>query len=206
MGVLDDSDGGIESLWGKNSEDMFFGGALGSMAHYNGQSWKKVETGTDLDVYDIHGTEEQGVVAVAAKFLTNHNNLMVKITEDGHIEPLSTQGISYSIHGVWIDPSGPAYVIGSGIYRKPDVDFLLAWNPIHEEITNNYMFAIDAIALNDIAIAGAFGEVLHFNGAQWRSFHQQISGSIYDVKISGDVIAAIGYDGRQGFISIGRRE
>jgi len=145
-------------------------------------------------------------VAVAAKFLTKHDNLLVKLTEDGRTELLSTEGISYSIHGVWVDSSGPAYVVGSGIYRKPNVDFSLPWKSIHEEITNNFMFAIDANELNDITIAGAFGEILHFNGAQWRSFHQQISGSLYDVKISGDVITVIGYDGRQGFISIGRRE
>jgi len=193
-------------IWGIDTSRVFAVGSNGSIAHYNGQSWQKIETGTDLDVYDIHGNEEQGVVAVAAKFLVSHNNLMVRITEGGHTEPLSTEGIPYSIHGLWVDPSGPAYIVGSGIYRKPNVGIPLPWKSIHEEITNNYMFAIDANDLNDIAIAGAFGEVLHFNGAQWRSFHQQISGTLYDVIISGDVITAIGYDGRRGFISIGRRE
>jgi len=50
----------VNKIWGFDTTKTFAVGSHGSIAHYNGQSWQKIETGTDLDFYDIHGNEEQG--------------------------------------------------------------------------------------------------------------------------------------------------
>ena len=206
MNILDDTGGGIESIWGKSSENMFFGGALGSMAHYNGQDWKKIETGTELNFYDIHGNGKQGVVAVASKIFDSLDKAIYNIGSSGKVQSLAVEGIPYPISGIWFDESGVTYIVGSGMYRKPDMFSSRAWQPFHEGITNYYLQTIDGASLNNIVTAGAFGELLHFNGAEWRSFYQGIDGNLYDIDLKNDFAAAVGYDGRQAYITIGKRE
>ncbi len=200
-------DARINSMWGKSRENFFIGGNSGNIAHYNGQNWQKIETDTDLDFYDIHGNEEQGVVAIAAKRLVNSKKSILRIKDDQQTETLSSGGIPYSIHGIWFDDSGVTYLTGRGIYRKPDVNSSAHWQPIHEGITDNYLQAIDANGLNDIVVVGDFGEFLHFNGATWKSFQQEFDGNLLlDVTIHDNIVVAVGLEGRQAFVTIGIRE
>ena len=207
MGILNNSDGGIESIWGKNSESMYFGGALGSFAHYDGENWQKIETNTALDFYDTYGNPEQGVVAVAAKQSESSDKAILRIKDKLVTEPLPTAPIPFSISGIWFDSSGVTYVVGSRISIKPNIDAIAPWKIVSKEtIDHPYLFSIAANGLNDIVTAGGFGELFHFNGAQWTLYNQNITGNLYDVDIEQDIVVAVGYDGRSAFITIGKRE
>lgn len=205
--VIDCIPASANKLWGDDTTRVFAVGSNGSLAHYNGQSWQKIETGTDLDVYDIHGNEEQGVVAIAAKRSESRDKKILRIKDNLKIESLSTSPIPFSIHGIWFDASGVTYIVGSGLFIKPDVDSTAPWKPMHQNITPYYLEAIDANGLNDIVTVGAFGEFLHFNGAKWISFQQQFDGNLLgDVAIQGNTTVAVGFEGRQAFITIGIRK
>ncbi len=205
MGILDDSDGGVVSIWGNNSEDIFFGGALGTLTHYNGQDWQKIETGTELEFYDIHGNEQQGVVAIAANQSQSSDKLILRINEDLTTEPLSTEPIPFSISGIRFDDSGVTYVVGSRVSVKPDIDSSSPWNLL-SNVDHPYLFAIDANGLNDIVATGGFGEIVHFNGADWVLYEQGTAGNLYDIDIQGNLMVVVGYDGGKAFITMGRRE
>lgn len=207
MNVLDDTDGGIKSIWGKDNEIVFFGGALGSFAHYDGQSWQKIETNTELDFYDIHGNPEQGVVAVAAKRSESRDKMILRIKENLNTKSLPTAPIPFSISGIWFNETGVSYLVGSGLFLKSKLDSPSPWKPIHQNITPYYLEAIDANGLNDIVTVGAFGEFLHFNGTKWTSFQSLFDGNLLaDVAIQENITVAVGFEGRQAFITIGKRE
>jgi len=45
----------VSKIWGKNSNNMYFIGIEGNIAHYNGTSWTTIESGTTTDLKDIWG-------------------------------------------------------------------------------------------------------------------------------------------------------
>ena len=49
---------GINKLWGSSSSDIYVVGNEGNIAHYNGTSWTKIESGTTLDINDIGGAKK----------------------------------------------------------------------------------------------------------------------------------------------------
>ena len=55
MGILNQSDGGVHKIWGHSSNNLYFVGRKGTIVHYDGQSWQRLESGTDLHIGDIWG-------------------------------------------------------------------------------------------------------------------------------------------------------
>jgi len=197
----------INSIWGQSANSFYIAGNNGAMAHYNGKDWHKIEMGTELDFYDIHGNGKQGVVTVAAKQSQSSDKLILRINDDQTTKSLPTAPIPFSISGIWFDPSGVAYVVGSRISIKPSIDSSVPWKILNKEaIGHPYLFAIDANGLNDIVTAGGFGEIVHFNGATWTLYEQEIIGNLHDVGIKENMVVAVGLNGRQAFITIGKRE
>ena len=45
-------------IWGTSSSDIYFVGRKGSIVHYDGATFTKMETNTDVDLRDIDGTED----------------------------------------------------------------------------------------------------------------------------------------------------
>lgn len=192
-------------VWGEDSNDIYFGGNNGSIAHYNGEVWQKIESETELDIEDIHGNEEQGVIAVASELFASLDKAILRINDNQTVELLSTEGIPEPISGIWYDETGVSYIVGSGMFRKPKIDSPTSWQAFHRSITNNYMNAIDANGLSDIVTSGNSGEILHFNGITWTSWQNGLAGTLYDIDIRQDIIVAVGYDGGEAFITIGNR-
>ena len=46
---------GINKLWGTSSSDLYGVGNAGAIVHYNGSSWSKIESGTNMNIIDIWG-------------------------------------------------------------------------------------------------------------------------------------------------------
>jgi len=45
----------IDAIWGSSSSDVYFVGREGSIVHYNGSTFREMESGTDIDLTDIWG-------------------------------------------------------------------------------------------------------------------------------------------------------
>jgi hypothetical protein len=48
----------INAIWGTSSSDFYVVGYGGNIAHYNGTSWSKMVSGTDINLLDIDGTPD----------------------------------------------------------------------------------------------------------------------------------------------------
>jgi len=196
----------VNKLWGTDNNNIYAVGKNSTISHYNGQTWQKIETGTELDIVDIHGNTEQGVVAVASKLFESSDNAILKINENNTVDLLSNEGIPGAIESIWFDESGVSYIVGVGMFRKSNLAASENWRSFRQGISDNYMFDIDANGLNDIMVSGDTGELLHFNGAGWTSFKNGFRGYLYAVDVYANLAVAVGFDGGRAIIMLGVRE
>jgi hypothetical protein len=206
--------GAIFKIWGTSSKNLYIVGANGSIAHYDGKIWTKIESGTTLAFYDIYGgynsqTKEWEVIAVATDMFMATGTEIVKLIGNTAVKE-SHLGILYDIIGVWFYPGKKYYVVGSGIYQKGNLSDSV-WSST-SVVTMNYTNSIRGNSINDIFFATPFDELLHYNGSTWKSYKIGFgnSGGYTNVAVKGDIVAAVGaltYDIRwKALAVIGKRK
>jgi hypothetical protein len=206
--------GWINKFWGTSSHDLYMVGTNGSIAHYNGTVWQKMESGTTFQMQDIYGAKNNKtggweILAVAANLYSGNSARLLKINKQTSVT-LPTDGLGQNLSGVWFKPPYHYYIVGGFIYRNSKVgDSKFPWIKYSPgEINNYYTFAIRGTDINDIVTVGAFGELLHFNGATWKNYYNTLgmaSGSFYGVAIKGNLIIAVGHIDAKAVIAVGRR-
>jgi len=192
--------------WGANTNDMYFVGLRGSLARYDGTSWRRLESGTMLDVYDVFGNDSE-IFAVAAKQFVSLDRRVLRLSQT-QVDSVTSNGIPGSLRGIWFKSGRTHYVVGNGIYGKHSIVSPDPWIPLHGGVTQFYLYAIDGAAFNDIFVCGSFGELLHFNGLTWRTYRQTTAiaaGAFYKVAVKSGLCIAVGYDSPRGVVAIGRR-
>jgi hypothetical protein len=201
--------GRLYRFWGNSSSDLYVVGTNGSMAHYDGHQWTKIQTGTSLDIQDIWGatdprTGQQTILAVAAQPLESYDKMILNINGNT-VTPVSDSGINWPLSSVWFLPNRHYYVVGSGIYEKHSLNDA-TWKNGPLDITQYYTYSIRGVDLNDVATVGGYGEVLHFNGAKWNSFHDQtgIDGNYNAVALKGDILIAVGVLNPPAIVAVGQ--
>ena len=205
----------IEKLWGNSNSSIYGVGNAGTIVFYNGQNWQEIESGTDLTIHDVNGftnlfTGETEILCVADDPNFLEEVRVIRINENNTTEILNNTGLGIAIGSIWFLPSIRYYIVGNGLYEKTFKDTSV-WIDLNSNmnITQYFMESIRGNALNDIIVAGSFGEVLHFNGLSWKSIRNSettlSNGSYFRVAVKGNTVAAVGYDGSQAVILIGHR-
>jgi hypothetical protein len=200
--------GSINRMWGKHDESVYVVGNLGTIVHYNGTGWQRLESGTELNIHDIWGSvmnNRKEMLAVASKTEEGLDRKVLLIDND-NVEILSDSGIVREpLSGVWFTSGKKYYVIGSGIYRKNSLDEPV-WKGTPLELTEFYSSGIRGNDTNDVFIVGAFGDVLHYNGSTWRQYPElRINGGYFRVAVKGNDVAAVGWNGQRAAVVIGKR-
>jgi len=200
----------VYSMWGSSSENLYIVGNDGNIAHYNGNEWIKLKSGTDLNINDIYGSYNSlndtfEIIAVASNELQGAKSSILKI-EGTQVMSLSYSPIEHNLSSVWFLPNEMYYVTGDGIYQKNHLSNQL-WENTPLKITEYSINKIRGNNVNDVVGVGGFGEVIHFNGKNWKSFFDEtnINGNYYSVDIEGDLIVAVGQNQQFGALTIGRR-
>jgi len=202
----------VSRAWGTNSSNMYFVGLNGTIVHYNGTTWQRIESGTTLDVYDIWGdrncsTGQHEVFAVAAKQFVSFEKEIFRVSAITATE-VPVDSIPYSLQGIWFRPGRHYYVVGSGMYAKRSIESIGPWQWLHPGVTQYYTYAIRGTQLNDFVVCGSFGEVLHFNGVTWKSFRDVTGiaqGTYYGIALRENLIVAVGYDSPRAIVARGSR-
>ena len=202
----------INKIWGTSDNDFYVVGNSGSIAHYLNGQWGKIESGLNLNIHDINGflnpfSGKNEILCVADDPYYLQKVQVISIKEDNTTELIDNTGLGIAISSVWFKPGVQYFIVGNGLYEKTYAE-TVRWIDINNNrtITQNYIVAIRGNGLNDIIVTGAFGEVIHFNGQQWKSFIDQtslINGTYSSVAIKGNLVVAVGQDQNQGVILIG---
>jgi hypothetical protein len=194
----------INKIWGNSSSDIYLVGNSGAIAHYNGTSWSKIESGTNLQFLDIYGSGGE-ILAVCTQ--NNPPGRGIFSITGNSTTQISSTPIQYELFGAWFVPNRHYYVVGSGIYEKRLLSES-SWKDIAGGITRNFTTKMRGNGLNDVFVVGAFGECLHYNGVTWKSYIDETgfsSGAYTSVAVKGNLVVVGGGANANAIITIGRR-
>ncbi len=191
----------MNKLWGSSSNDLYVVGNNGSIAHWDGVKWTKIESGTSVHLLEIWGaidgstiwacgyTEDYGTSAL----IRIMNNLSEKIYE-GSSNNQSNGHYVGPMSGVWLDNKYIVFLMtGAGIYiQKSSSEFLL-----EKEIVkfNHGSYGIDGTGPNNIFACGD-EFVGHWNGnsyVEYPELAEQLR-TFYNVSVKENIVCAVGYN------------
>jgi hypothetical protein len=200
--------GALTKLWGSSAANFFAVGRNGTIVHFNGSSWQKIESGTTMDVRNVWGGSKGGqteILAIASKSVDGFDRQVLRIANSG-TTALSDSGIAKEpMSGIWFSPGKKYYVVGSGVYRKNTLDDpRWAGHPL--ELTEFYSSDVHGADTNDVVVVGAFGDLLHYNGRTWRQYHElKMNGSFFSVTMNSTTVVAVGRVGNRAIALTGKR-
>jgi hypothetical protein len=199
-------------FWGTSSHDLYMASDSGGIAHFDGSSWTRLQTGTALNVRDIYGAKDPQtgtweILAVASNQYESHDRRVFSLTGEA-ATLLPDAPVGGALTSCWFLPNvGPYYVAGAGIFKKDHLtDSLWLYKPL--DFTPYYTEIVRGTAANDVFAAGDFGDVLHFSGKTWKSYHSEThfaSGLFLGMAIRGNLIIIVGEEAPDAVILIGRR-
>jgi hypothetical protein len=151
-------------------------------------------------------TNEWEILAVGGNILAGYDNIILQIQSNNSIQKINSDSVNWPLGTLWFQSGKNYYIALSGIFQKHNLNESSWKNDIYS-ITTYTVFRIRGQEINDLAAAGGAGELLHFNGTNWKSFIEVtgIPGNYYGTSIYANTIVAVGQVGRQATITIGRR-
>jgi len=194
--------GSINKIWGTSSSDLYVVGNSGNIAHYDGSplanGWTKIESGTELSIRDVWGdfnekTNKWEILAAASNFMLDLEKEVLSI-KGNSVTKLNLSSQVWPLKTVWFMPNKQYYIAGSGIYQKR----LLAdsvWRNNATDITTFSTTSIRGNGINDVFAVGAFGDLVHFNGVNWKTDYSEPllnNGAYTRVAVKGNLVIAVG--------------
>jgi hypothetical protein len=197
---LPDPRAGVDKIWGNARNNAYAVGNAGTILHYNGGSWQRVESGTTLDLYDVYGSGNE-VLAVAGNTGTSFERAIIRLSSTT-AQLISSSPIQRSLTGIWFRTNKVYVTVGDGIFTKKTLNDPL-WKP--DFYTPYFTSQVRGTAFNDVWLAGGVGELLHFNGMTWLSYRTLlgISGNHFGLAVTQTRCLSVGFTGRQAFIATG---
>ncbi|BFN37084.1 hypothetical protein [Fidelibacter multiformis] len=166
-----------KAIWGSSSDNVWFAGNNGSLVHYDGSRFRRVESGIDVDIQDIDGNDEL-TVATAWSYW-DQNSYLLEIRD----KQVSIKRHSSLPNGDWtLGDAGLFYSLDVlqehvlfNTVRTAFVHWHIASNTtklilIETTILNDLkpVHAIRANAVNDIYFFTTAGEIAHYNGMTFK--------------------------------------
>ncbi len=188
-------DGAIKKIFATDPSNVYAVGGEGTIVHYNGSNWQKLESGTTVDIQDIWGalnpqTGEYEILTIASERSQIPQARELLQIQGSTVTTLSDSGLPFNLRSIWFMPGKKYYVAGNGLY------FNSAIGDPWQYDDSQPLFYKDAIRgndENDVIIAGSFGNVSHFNGSTWRHYElPYFYGRYHAVGIKQDIIVAVG--------------
>ncbi len=196
----------INKIWGSSSNNLYVVGNNGNIAHYNGSQWTKIESGTNLHIYDIWGAQDNNnsyeVLCIASNRFVDQGKKVFKINQMT-VEQISDSGLPWSLSTVWFIPDRKYFIGGDGLYSSNLLDEY--WVKDYS-MPPYYKTKIRGSGFNNIFMVGAFGLLLHFNGRTWYNYQEYISGSFASVDMKDNLVVCVGgLNNNRAIIKTGKR-
>ncbi|NUN11003.1 MAG: hypothetical protein HUU54_17640, partial [Ignavibacteriaceae bacterium] len=158
--------GSIKKLWGTSSSDIYAVGELGNIAHWDGVSWKKIESGTDLDIFSITGSgninSSQNIVGIAGSWQTGVS-VIIQI-DPKQLKVVQKTDKPFLLESGTIIKNRKYYFGGAGIFTSYNINSEFKLLEGHPNYFTHSIFAKD---YNDVYGSRSFGVISHYNGYTW---------------------------------------
>ncbi|MEJ2637006.1 MAG: hypothetical protein P8184_17175 [Calditrichia bacterium] len=201
-GVVEQTIGSINKIWGKSPIDIYFVGTNGNITYYNGaySYWSRIESNTDMPIQDIWGATDpiSGkalILAVASPKYNWQKPLLLNLAK----YPVKPEFLTvYNLlHSVWFRTPRKIFVCGGGVHYRINE----TWTRV-EELPAIFYNRIRGSGLNNIWVVGDFGIVLHHNGVTWKEFPQLLlsTGNYEGLAVKDNLTVAVGWKGEIAII------
>jgi hypothetical protein len=201
MGILGQEDGGVPNIWGTSSNDIYFAGRTGTLVHYNGSDWTKLDSGTDMNIGDICGFSNGDFYAVAGTDIAQPNEFL--IYNNGQLQNKISHNEN-SKNSLWGSSATDIYTVGEGIFHFNGNSLqMLEWP---NNVPKILMSSVRGSASNNIFICGHFAFIMHYNGMDWyyyENLYNQIT--LKSISVLENQVFAIGTDGYNAFVYHGKK-
>ncbi|MEO8400025.1 MAG: hypothetical protein ABI550_09475, partial [Ignavibacteriaceae bacterium] len=211
--------GAINKIWGISSNDLYIVGNNGTIVHYNGQNWQKVESGTDIDLRDIYGTPD-GKTIWACGWSNNTGQTIVLEIENQKVNTIwdsknSKYPYSGLINSLWT--FGDEFIFGgNSLFRhsikdKNDYGVIFVPTPFGEAQfqPGSFIWKIRGDAKNNLFLCGDNGMVWHYNGKSWHKFNELFNETfdrrLFSIAAKGNIVVTVGWLNTQAWIAVGKR-
>ncbi len=207
---------GVHKLWGSSESNIWGVGPWGTIVHYDGNGWAKIDFDRQWYFYNITGNKETGTAYAVARSTGDEciiaemkNNQAKIIFNSSDFSPqLNSWAIDYYNHKLYL--AGADYR-STKIWEfdllnsVPNVLIDLGGNPIETSI-----FQIIVNNVNDIYYIGRnydFGSMIHFNGLRYSGFGNglQASSNYGDTHSIDNLTISVGYSNNKAYITKIRR-
>jgi hypothetical protein len=198
--------GSVNKMWGVAKNDLFVVSGNGFIAHYNGSSWQKIESGTDLPINDIWGakddeTGEDYILCPASyKFQLDEKKLL-RINPDLSVQEENWPFQDRRVHSVWFKNEYHIFICGAGVFLRNRTGQYNEFNEIPLIFTER----IRGNDINDLFVAGDFGILAHYNGLNWKVYPDAAFGLYRSLDYKGDIAVASGEEAGQAVILMVKR-
>ncbi|MEJ2193291.1 MAG: glucosyl transferase [Ignavibacteriaceae bacterium] len=195
----------INKIWGTSSNDLYIVGYNGNIAYYNGSSWQKVESGTDVDVQDIWGIAnkplEPLILCAASNVLEPGDHTILSININNKIDTIGWKS-DRRINSTWFKGDSKLFACGAGVFIRNDG---INWEE-QTKLPLTYTRRIRGTDNNDVFVAGDFGFVAHYNGSSWKEYPGANVALFYSLDYKNEIMVAVGERNGKGVVLIMQRE
>ena len=185
--------GGINTLWGISSSNLYFVGREGRIVHYDGSTFTEMESGTEINLLDVHGNGENVFATGYESSGTWGGHSIALALEDGqwvtvrHEDSFTPFGVSDwgLISSVWAGEEEAYYMTYAGLkyYDYATRETGIKYTMWEMGTSSAHIEIIRGNDINDVLLARRPGAFYHFNGMSW-SVNDDIQNQ-YDVYIAG---------------------
>ncbi len=208
--------GRVNKIWGTSENNLYLVGDNGAIYFYNGTSWRRLESGTDVTLTDVWGSPDGSVVWACGWNWQGGSVLLARRDENWiKLWDRTAPNFPYSYYGkistLWTSGKKEYIVISSGRINRHSI---LNQNNVFEEsfTLGNFAYCIRGNSKNNITIVGANSMIWHFNGYSWYQYTQFLNSDdrLNSVSLKNNLVVAVGlrygsaFD-KYGLIIIGRR-
>jgi hypothetical protein len=208
-------DGGINAIWASSPEDVWFAGDNGSIVHYDGSGFRRIESGTEVNYRQISGTPDGKYVFVAGYNYVLPTKTSALMIHNGVVTNL--------FYGYEIQPDDPnefGYISAVDVYGSVAyfISFRGLWNYFYKDDHSiidkrlsqyNFNRLIIQNPSDMVVIAGGFRYRV-FNGIKWVFKDELYETTDYFTEqgdYKDDILVIVGIEKRtmRGLVARGRR-
>ncbi len=178
-------------VWGASPDDVWAVGYNGTIVHWNGENWDKVESGTKANMTGIWGVSATEIYAVSPFIIIDNvihfeGNTFLYDGESWSNIQSEVGESSGPLRQTQFYPNGCGVAVGRNVYIKDNTGWHLQ---VEVPRIGNQWGRVGGTNINDVMILGIDGSVtsriMHYNGEHWETI--SINGSTTIPMIIGGV-------------------
>ncbi len=197
--------GSANKMWGNSNIDFYVVSGNGFIAHWDGSSWKKIESGTTTNINDIWGivdpvTQVKKIFCAVSFVFDPGDKKILTISGSNNVDSLNWN-TGRRVHSVWTKKGNSLYTAGGGVFENKKG----FWKEI-KDIPPYYSRFIRGTDYNNVFVSGDFGLVSHYNGTDWKTVSQYSSGLNMSIAVKENIVMVVGLKGSKAIIIKGLRK